>query len=513
MDRADNRRAGIEDAVPRPLDHILSFGAPDAPALLLREARHSYRELESLTGRWATWLQAEVDVGGRVACWTAKGLVSCILPLACARAGLVYVPVNPLLKPAQVAHICADCSPALLVGSASRLATLGEGDLPASTQTMIEDEFSSCGIPDETLPPSTWDTDDLAALLYTSGSTGKPKGVMLSHANLWLGAVSVAAYLEMRSDDVTLAVLPLSFDYGQNQLYSTWLAGGSVAPLDYLFAKDVVKACGRYAVTTLAGVPPLWMQLMDAEWPGEIANALRRVTNSGGALTPALIGRMRGTFPNADIYPMYGLTEAFRSTYLSPDKVADFPTSIGTAIPFAEIMLVDGDGHVVEGEGEGELVHCGPLVAKGYWRDEMRSRERFRPTPPGSRHGGTAVWSGDRVRRDENGLLYFAGRNDAMIKTSGNRVSPEEIEDAAREAGAPDAVVAIGVPDERLGQAIALLIETDGPLDIEELRTRMARSLPNFMVPAQIRVFDQLPRTPNGKFDRVALAQEFGAPR
>ena len=158
-------------------------------------------------------------------------------------------------------------------------------------------------------------------------------------------------------------------------------------------------------------------------------------------------------------------------------------------------------------------MHCGPLVAKGYWRDETRSRERFRPAPRGSRHVGTAVWSGDRVRRDENGLLYFAGRNDAMIKTSGNRVSPEEIEDAAREAGAPDAVVAIGVPDERLGQAIALLIETDGPLDIEELRTRMARSLPNFMVPAQIRVIDQLPRTPNGKFDRVALAQEFGATR
>ena len=122
--------------------------------------------------------------------------------------------------------------------------------------------------------------------------------------------------------DVTLAVLPLSFDYGQNQLLSSWYAGASVAPLDYLTARDVVKAVARHGVTTLAGVPPLWVQLVESDWPAGTAALLRRLTNSGGALTPSLVDEMRATFPNADIYPMYGLTEAFRSTYLDPSLVA-----------------------------------------------------------------------------------------------------------------------------------------------------------------------------------------------
>ena len=152
--------------------------------------------------------------------------------------------------------------------------------------------------------------------LYTSGSTGLPKGVMLSHANMWLGAASVARYLGLAADDVTLAVLPLSFDYGQSQLLSTWYAGGSVVPLDYLFPRDVAKACARHGVTTLAAVPPLWVQLTETEWADEATQTMRRLTNSGGALTADLVRRLRAQFPTARLFPMYGLTEAFRSTYL-----------------------------------------------------------------------------------------------------------------------------------------------------------------------------------------------------
>src|SRR3546814_2981543 len=158
--------------------------------------------------------------------------------------------------------------------------------------------------PYTTLFRSIAEPDDLAAILYTSGSTGRPKGVMLSHANLWLGAESVASYLKLAADDRVLGVLPLSFDYGQNQLLSSWYAGAAVAPLDYLTARDVVKAVARHGITTLAGVPPLWVQLVEAEWPAETAGLLRRLTNSGGALTPSLIDAMRRTFPEADIYPM-----------------------------------------------------------------------------------------------------------------------------------------------------------------------------------------------------------------
>ena len=508
----NEQRCDAEDASARPLDHVLARGDPDATALLLRDGCYTFSELETLVGRWAAWLGDRYEAGDRIATWLAKGLVACVLPLACARAGLVYVPINPLLKRAQVSHICADCEPVLLVASPSRLDTLAEDDLPAATQTMTDDAFAVAGEDCEPSQRSDWHPDRLAALLYTSGSTGKPKGVMLSHANLWLGAVSVASYLELQEDDVTLAVLPLSFDYGQNQLYSTWFAGGAVVPLDYLFPKDVVKACGNFGVTTLAGVPPLWMQLMEPDWPPEIAAKIRRVTNSGGALTPQLLAQLRDTFTNADIFPMYGLTEAFRSTYLPPSMVRDFPTSIGWAVPYAEIILVAEDGTPIDGPGEGELVHCGPLVAAGYWRDAERTRARFKPAPGGSRYGGTAVWSGDRVRRDAHDLFYFVGRGDAMIKTYGNRVSPEEVEGAARDAGAPEAVVAMGVADERAGQLIHLIVEGEAGFDTKALRDRMARRLPNFMIPAHIHVIDTMPRTPNGKFDRTLLASRYGEP-
>jgi acyl-CoA ligase (AMP-forming) (exosortase A-associated) len=368
-------------------------------------------------------------------------------------------------------------------------------------------EEESAGLFDhpDALGPSAHDPDALAALLYTSGSTGRPKGVMLSHANLWLGAISVASYLHLNAEDRTLAVLPLSFDYGQNQLLSAWAAGGAVIPLDYLAARDVIRAVERHEISTLAGVPPLWVQLIEAPWPAAAALSLRRLTNSGGKLPPSVARRMRELFPAADIYSMYGLTEAFRSTYLEPALLDAHPDSMGSAIPFAEILVVDADGKAAD---EGELVHAGPLVAKGYWQDPVRTAERFKPAPAGSDYGGTAVWSGDRVRRDAAGLLYFVGREDGMIKTSGNRVSPTEVEEAAIASGLVHEAVALGFQDARLGEGIALVVRPDRRGQEEELRAFLKRQLPNFMQPGPILWCDELPRSPNGKLDRVALKTE-----
>ena len=332
---------------------------------------------------------------------------------------------------------------------------------------------------------------------------------MLSHANMWLGAVSVAHYLGLSEDDVTLAVLPLSFDYGQNQLLSTWYAGGAVVPLDYLTPRDVIKACSRHSVTTLAAVPPLWVQLVEQEWPIDAVTAMRRLTNSGGALTVDLVRRLRSIFPDAKVFPMYGLTEAFRSTYLDPALVDSHPTSMGKAIPFAEILVVGDDGGIAAPGEEGELVHCGPLVAQGYWRDPVRTAERFRPAPAQSDYGGTAVWSGDRVLRDAEGLLYFVGRRDAMIKSAGNRISPQEIEEAALATGLVSEAAAVGVKDERLGQAVLLVVRGSG--NEEALRAALRRDLPNYMQPREIRWVESMPLNPNGKVDRAALQAEMAA--
>lgn len=497
------------DPRPRPLDHLTLLGEAGAPALVTREGELDFAGLNRAVGALANHLQY-LGAGARVASWLPKSRLTAVLPLACARAGLVHVPINPLLKRAQVAHILADSGATALLSASARIATLEPGD--AGDCRVFDEETSPSPLdedePDNILPPSDADPDSLAALLYTSGSTGRPKGVMLSHANLWLGAVSVAHYLRLTAEDRVLAVLPLSFDYGQNQLFSTWAAGASVVPLDYLAARDVIRAVERHRISTLAGVPPLWVQLIEAPWPAEAALSLRRLTNSGGKLAPSVVRRMRELFPAADIYSMYGLTEAFRSTSLEPALLDDHPDSMGKAIPFAEIMVVDGEGKEA---GEGELVHAGPLVAQGYWQDPDRTAERFKPAPAGSTYGGMAVWSGDRVRRDAAGLLYFVGREDGMIKTAGNRVSPTEVEEAALASGLVAEAVALGYPDPRLGEGIALIVRPDRRGEEAALRAHLKRQLPNFMQPGPIIWRDELPRSPNGKLDRVELKNELMA--
>ena len=534
-----------------PLDHLPLFGEAKAPALIIRDKVFSYEELNLRIGRLAGWLSAqEFTPGDRVATWLGKGEIACLMPLAAVRAGLVHVPVNPLLKAAQVAHIMADSGARVLITNQGRAATLtpnspnpfdtnGErtGTLtpnyavrtePVEVQVaqavlrQAQDERDvGFNVTDEkdvlfilndesapTLPPlpTTTNPDTLAAILYTSGSTGRPKGVMLSHANLALGAVSVAQYLQLQPDDKALAVLPLSFDYGQNQLLSTWRAGGCVVPLDYLTPRDVIKACAKYHITTLAAVPPLWVQLAEQEWSAEATISMRRLTNSGGALTPSLVKMLRSIFGGrTDIYAMYGLTEAFRSTYLDPTLIDANPTSMGRGIPFAEIMVVAPDGSEAATDEPGELVHAGPLVAQGYWEDEARTAERFKPAPAFSKYGGMAVWSGDTVLRDAEGLFYFVGRDDAMIKTSGNRVSPAEVEEAAVESGLVAEACALGRKDERLGAAIVLFVRGTG--DDEGLKAHLKATLPNFMQPAEVVWLEAFPKSANGKLDRNVLAE------
>ena len=504
----------MPDPTPYPLDQLAERGSAQAPALVLRDRTLSFEELRKRVSLLAGWLAKRAAKGERVASWAAKGELPCLLPLAAARAGLVHVPINPLLKHAQVRHILSDSGSVLLMGTKARLTSLEDGDVPPECDVIDEnDVFALAEADGAALPPSNHDPDGLAAILYTSGSTGKPKGVMLSHANMWLGAVSVADYLGMESDDVTLAVLPLSFDYGQNQLLSTWYAGGCVVPLDYLFPRDVAKACAKHGVTTLAAVPPLWVQLTEVDWQPEAVSSMRRLTNSGGALTVELVRDLRAMFPKTRLFPMYGLTEAFRSTYLDPALVDTHPTSMGKAIPFAEILVIADDGSQASAGQEGELVHCGPLVAHGYWQDAARTAERFKPAPAMSEYGGTAVWSGDRVKRDEDGLLYFVGRRDAMIKSAGNRISPQELESAALGTGLVAEAVALGVKDERLGHAIYLVVRpaADAANHEAALPRELKKELPNFMQPHVIHWREKLPLNPNGKIDRTAIAAEIGA--
>jgi acyl-CoA ligase (AMP-forming) (exosortase A-associated) len=361
--------------------------------------------------------------------------------------------------------------------------------------------------------------DDMAAILYTSGSTGKPKGVMLSHRNMVAGAKSVAGYLENCADDTLLAVLPLSFDAGLSQLTTGFHASARVVLLNYLLPGDVVKTLAQERVTGLTAVPPLYIQLSQIQWPASIATHLRYFANTGGRMPLETLKLLRAKLPSTKPYLMYGLTEAFRSTYLPPEEVDRRPDSIGKAIPNAEILVLRPDGTPCGPNEPGELVHRGALVGMGYWNDPEKTAERYKPLPTGvgGREAGMvlpeiAVFSGDTVRMDGEGFLYFIGRKDEMIKTSGYRVSPTEVEEMLYGTKLVGEVAAFGIGHPTLGQAIVVMATPsgDGTLDIDLLMAECRKHLPAYMVPAKIVACPgPLPRNPNGKIDRKTLAGQY----
>lgn len=494
------------------LDALLGGGARDACAIVQGGRRLSYAEFDAMVSAVATCFATRgVERGDRVAVYSPKTIEAVAAMFAASRAGAVLVPINPLLKSAQVAHILSDSGARLLVTQRARAEQLSAAEAIGEAAVMtVEDDWPAVG--GGAAPEVEVAADDLAAILYTSGSTGRPKGVMLSHRNLLVGAESVAGYIGNTSDDRVLCVLPLSFDAGFSQLTTAFHAGATAVLLDYLTPRDVVKAVERHGITGITGVPPLWIQLAEVEWPEQARKSLRYLANTGGRMPVPVTRRLRSLFPSVKLYLMYGLTEAFRSTYLDPALADAHPESIGRAIPNAEVMVVGADGEEAAPGQPGELVHAGPLVAQGYWRDPARSAERFRPAPPWSKLGGIAAWSGDTVRRDADGLLYFVGRDDEMIKSSGNRISPTEIEEAAYATGAVVEAVAIGIADARLGQAILIVASAAAGRSDEEaeamLRGGMAAALPAYMLPKQIVWLPSLPRNANGKLDRTRLRDE-----
>ena len=507
---------------------------PGASALQFKDESITYGELQRQVSSAASALIAlGIAAGERVAVYLPKQPEAIYGMFGAAAAGACFVPVNPLLKPRQVAYILAHCNVRVLITSSQRLAMLEEvlpdcPDLrtvvvvenqlptPASNQARLTyPEFSATGGSGRS-PHRRIDTD-MAAILYTSGSTGNPKGVVLSHRNMVAGANSVASYLANTPDDRILAVLPLSFDAGLSQLTTAFSVGASAVLMDYLLPRDVIRAAARYRITGLAAVPPLWNQLVGLDWPAEAVQSLRYITNTGGAMPVPTTRALRKALPGTAIFLMYGLTEAFRSTYLPPDQVDTRPESMGKAIPNAEILVVNERGEVC-GPGEpGELVHRGALVAMGYWNDPEKTAERFKPCPGQPAEipiTELAVWSGDQVMSDEEGYLYFISRKDEMIKTSGYRVSPTEVEEVVYGSGLVAGAAALGLPHTTLGQAILLVVshpdgEQDAPRLLAGLQRHCRQELPNFMVPLEIVVRDSLPHNQNGKIDRRALADEY----
>lgn len=513
------------------VDQLVGRGDPARPALTFKAETLTYADLADRVARVAAGLHAlGIRRGDRVAVYAEKRVETVVALLAIAAAGAVMVPVNPLFRTRHLAHVIGDCTPRAVVTTTERWETvrLALADNPSVEHVVLLGASTVEGpgvvgwdvlAASEPAPVSDGAAvidEDVAAIMYTSGSTGGPKGVVLSHRNILTGAASVAGYLRHTADDVVLAVLPLSFDAGFSQLTTTLIAGAHVVLVNYLLPKEVVRLCARHGVTGLTCVPPLWLQLVEQSWPAQATARLRYFANTGGRMPRATLTRLRQLFADAEPYLMYGLTEAFRSTYLDPAEADRRPDSIGKAIPNAEVLVVRPDGTPCDPGEHGELVHRGALVAQGYWHDPGRTAERFRPAPGGSGAARTeiAVWSGDTAYRDEEGFLYFVGRADDMIKTSGYRVSPTEIEEAAYATGMVSEAVALGVEDAGLGQHVVLVVALREPApERAELAGALARELPKYMLPQRIEVLARLPRSVNGKFDRVELRRVVQATR
>ena len=512
---------------------------PTATALTHGSTHTAYDALQSAVDGFASGLMGlKLKRGERVAVYLEKRLEAVVTSFGATAAGGVFVPLNPILKADQVAYILRDCQVRVLVTSADRLATLAPvlAACPDLAHLVIAGDTASGS--DVTLPHHVTQTGwaallgnasraghrvidtDMAAILYTSGSTGQPKGVVLSHRNMVAGAKSVASYLGNRPTDTLLAALPLSFDAGFSQLTTAFHVGARVVLLNHLLPRDVVKAMEREKVTGLTAVPPLYIQLAALDWPQDINEHLRYFANTGGRMPRETLNTLRRHVPKAQPFLMYGLTEAFRSTYLPPAEVDRRPDSIGKAIPNAEILVLREDGTECAPDEPGELVHRGALVGQGYWGDAEKTAERYKLLPAGigGRECGLqlpeyAVYSGDTVRRDAEGFLYFIGRRDEMIKTSGYRVSPSEVEEVLYATKLVGECAAFATESATLGQAIQVIATApDGTANIDAaaLLAACRQRMPAYMVPAGFEgMAAPLPRNPNGKIDRKLLSTQW----
>ena len=518
------------------LHHMLDTSArrfPEKEALVHRDQRLSYREVAAKAASLAQGLlEIGIGKGDRIGTYLDPSVPLVLGIFGIWRAGGVFVPINPLLFPEQAAHIASDCRMRGLITTSSKLASLSAllAKIPSLEFIILIDPAEE---PGTLLPGYSFDElcagtpaagrqemsieKDLAAILYTSGSTGKPKGVMLTHAQIMAGASIVSTYLEIDDSDRILAILPFSFDAGLNQLTTAFQQGATIVLMTFVFANEIVQMFIKEHITGLAGVPTLWSLLVQPSsgLTKHKLSELRYITNTGGAMPQSVLAVLREALPTTDIFLMYGLTEAFRSTYLPPRELARRPTSMGKAIPNTEILVVNDRGEPCKPGEVGELVHRGPTVSLGYWgHPELTDRVlRSHPfAPPELRDGEKVCYSGDLVKTDEEGFLYFVGRRDTMIKSSGFRISPTEVEEVLFKSGMVRSAAVIGIPDEILGQHIkAFVVPKEGKsVDVDALITFCTERMPRHMIPKTVQCLDELPKTSSGKVDYPSLRKREG---
>jgi long-chain acyl-CoA synthetase len=500
--------------------HFLERSAdrlPDKEALVCGDRRLTYREVEERANRLAHALRHRgLRSGDCVAIWLEGSVAAVVAIFAVLKAGGVFLPLNPQLKGGKLAWILRDCGVRFLIAPAAPSGTAENpppelAGCPDLVEILAATEDLAAGFP-ATRPESGAAEDDLCALIYTSGSTGTPRGVMLTHRNVAAASAAIIEYLENREDDVVVDFLPLSFDYGLYNVLMPFRFGGRVVlERSFLYPYQLIGLLKRERVTGLPIVPTIAAGLVKLRsLEGYDLPDLRYVTSTGQALPPPHIERLREIFPGARLYSMYGLTECKRVSYLPPEELAGRPSSVGKPMPGTEAWLVDGAGERMSGPDEaGELVVRGPHVMRGYWNLPAETARVLRPGASGVLPGERVLHTGDLFRRDADGFLYFVSRQDDLIKTGGERVSPKEIEAVVHTLEGVAEAAACGVPDELLGQAVhlAVTLREGAQLTAPDILAHCARHLEKALIPRHVEIRGELPRTATGKIARRELGQ------
>ncbi|MGI2032710.1 class I adenylate-forming enzyme family protein [Rhizobium panacihumi] len=484
---------------------------PDKTAVVAGDVRLTYDEIDRQSSRLAARLdEAGAGRGDRIVFLLYNSSEAVVSFFATWKLGSVACPLHPSIKAEKLAEIFRSIEPGAIIAharlvpmidAACRLAgrrsvifVVHAGALAANTQS-YED---AVGTDICSTPPKNQSDDDLALLIHTSGSTGRPKGVMLSHANITAACTAIAGYLENTETDVVLSVLPLSHGYGITQMVTMAMVGGTlVLEKSFAFPRVVLSRLQSEQVTGFPLVPA--MAALFANMPdlsAEMLPHLRYMTNAAAGMPPTTTGRLRACLPHVVLYLMYGQTECLRTTYLPPEEVAHRPLSVGRAIPGTQVLIVDDNGLPVAPGDIGELVVEGAHVMRGYWRDDVATAAALRAAPNGMR-----LFTGDLFRADDEGFLYFVSRRDDIIKTRGEKVSPQEVERVLYALPGVREAAVEGIDDAVFGQVIKAHVAADPTADLTErlIQRHCAAHLEDFMVPKLVEFHDALPKTATGK--------------
>lgn len=500
--------------------HFLEQSAaqyPDKTAVVHGEERIPYAALNQAANNLAACLNTSgIGKGDRIALLMENSVDYVIAYYGSLKAGAVAAPLNPGLKPDGLQYLLDDLEPAAIITTYKSERLLNAVSLNDQTMRCLiikapKKNWSGCAFRVSAFEEAIADNgashrsdeitaQDLAGIIYTSGSTGRPKGVMLTHGNIAANTLSICDYLDLTGDDIQMVVLPFFYVMGKS-LLNTHIAAGGTAVINnrFLYPADVIKEMIREQVTGFSGVPATYAYLLHrsplAKHRDELS-ALRYCSQAGGHMATQLKRDLRAVLPShTNIVIMYGATEASaRLTYLPPDRFADKMASIGRAIPGVTLKLVDAEGKPVADGETGELIANGPNIMKGYWQAPDATKAAI--DVDGFYHTGDLAWM------DEEGFFYLTGRKDNMLKVSGHKVNPRDIEDCLMQTHQLLEVSVIGVPDELTGhRLVALCAPLDNGLDEHYLQQHCHQQLHKHQVPAEFLQVKSLPKGGSGKVD------------